>query len=49
MFELIASLGLYILPAYSADHLNNYETLSAYLRSQGLNKLLHRTAIAAVE
>ncbi|MCU8028773.1 hypothetical protein [Shewanella sp. SM73] len=49
MFELIASLGLYILPAYSAEHLNNYKTQAAYLRSQGLNKLLHRTANAAAE
>lgn len=49
MFELIASLGLYILPAYSAEHLNNYKTLAAYLRSQGLNKLLHRTANSAAE
>ncbi len=44
MFKLASKMGLYILPAYSAEHLNNYEALSAYLNDEGLNKLLHRFA-----
>jgi hypothetical protein len=49
MFKLASQKGLFILPAYSAEHLNNYEALSAFLRSQNLNKSLHRTASAAAE
>ena len=49
MLKLASKLGLFILPAYSAEHLNNYEALSAYLNSQGLNKSLHRSADAVTE
>ncbi len=49
MLKLASKLGLFILPAYSADHLNNYTALSAYLCEQGLNKSLQRTAKAAAE
>jgi hypothetical protein len=47
MLKLASTLGLFVLPVYSADHLNNYTTLSAYLREQGLSKSLQRTAKAA--
>ncbi|MDT0596398.1 hypothetical protein [Glaciecola petra] len=49
MLKLASNLGLFVLPAYSADHLNNYQTLSKYLGEQGLNKSLHRTANASAE
>ncbi|MCL1127205.1 hypothetical protein [Shewanella surugensis] len=44
MLTLASKLGLFVLPAYSADHLNNYKALSAYLCKHGLNKSLQRTA-----
>lgn len=40
MLKLASKLGLFVLPAYSADHLNNYTALSAYMCEQGLNKAL---------
>ena len=42
LFELAAKHGLYILPAYSAEHLNNYSALSVFLNEKGLNlSLIH--------
>ncbi len=49
MLKLASRFGLFILPACSADHLNNYKVLSKYLREQGLNKSLHRTEKESVE
>ncbi|MGR6502469.1 hypothetical protein [Shewanella sp. Koi 1] len=40
MFSLAAEMNLFVLPAYSADHLNKYSVLSKYLSEQNLNKLL---------
>ncbi len=40
MLKLASRCGLFVLPVYSAEHLNNYTTLSAYMREQGLNKAL---------
>ncbi|MCB1581503.1 MAG: hypothetical protein KDI92_00460 [Xanthomonadales bacterium] len=36
MLKLINEIGLYVLPAYSAGHLNNYQELSTYMIQQGL-------------
>lgn len=40
MLKIASKSGLFVLPAYSADHLNNYTALSAYMCEQGLNKAL---------
>lgn len=42
MFKLAGNHGLFILPVYSADHLNDYENLSAFLTDNGLGNTLHR-------
>ena len=47
MLKLASELGLFILPAYCADHLNNYEVLSDFMRKNGLDKSLHRDFVAA--
>ena len=40
MFTLAAEMNLFVLPAYCADHLNQYSVLSKFLNEQNLNKLL---------
>lgn len=42
MFKLAGEHGLFVLPAYSADHLNDYKTLSGFLTENGLGHTLHR-------
>ncbi|QYJ83028.1 hypothetical protein [Shewanella aegiceratis] len=49
MFKLASKLGLFVLPVYSADHLDNYAALSEYLSQQGLNQSLHRTVNLVAE
>jgi hypothetical protein len=44
LFELVADSDMFILPAYSAGHLNDYRKLSAYLDEQGLGKCLEVSA-----
>ena len=40
MFKLVSELGLHILPAYCADHLNDYSNLSSFLSDNGLTSTL---------
>ena len=42
MLRLASELELFILPAYSADHLNDYENLSTYMRENGLGKSVQK-------
>ena len=42
MFKLVSELGLYILPAYCADHLNDYSNLSSFLSDNGLTSTLQQ-------
>ncbi|MFD2165643.1 hypothetical protein ACFSJY_05140 [Thalassotalea euphylliae] len=42
MFKLVSELGLYILPAYCADHLNDYSNLSLFLTEKGVASTLQK-------
>ena len=44
VIELIAKLQLFLLPVYTAEHLNSYEDIEKKAKEQGLNKALHRTS-----
>ena len=49
MLKLTSELGLFILPAYCADHLNNYESLSDFMREKGFDRALHRNFVEATK
>ena len=46
LLNLVAESGLYVLPAYCAEHLNCYSELSAFMVENGLNKAIYRTSTA---
>jgi hypothetical protein len=46
LLKLAAENGLYVLPAYCAEHLNCYSELSAFMVENGLNKAIYRTSTA---
>lgn len=42
LFRLVSESGLYLLPVYSAEHLNNYEELSKYVVELGFRDTLQQ-------
>lgn len=46
LLNLVAESGLFVLPAYCAEHLNQYSELSAFMVENGLNKAIYRTSTA---
>jgi hypothetical protein len=44
LLNLVAESGLFVLPAYCAEHLNQYSELSTFMVENGLNKAIYRTS-----
>jgi hypothetical protein len=45
LFKLVAYCGLYVLPAYCSEHLNDYDELSAFLLKSDLGKVIYRNPV----